>query len=184
VVLPDALVFKVEENPCAGSTLSSFRMHCSSGNPSLGLSQNLLHWMTKTTSSSISPFPSSPTPCALGWPLLLYLSSPLLSLPPHLSQPSSASTTLLTPLPMPSLNSILYYTIEWLVPQGEGVPAEVPPFPNTWLQLHRTYPPSLYLLINTSLILSQTATERSDLQQGIFIFEKCNHICEARSYVF
>jgi hypothetical protein len=39
-----------------------------------------------------------------------------------LSLPFSDSTTLLTPLPMPWINSILYYTVVWLVPEGEGMP--------------------------------------------------------------
>ena len=42
----------------------------------------------------------------------------------------TASTTLLPPLPMPWINSVLYYTIMWLVPRGKGMsrhrPIETP----------------------------------------------------------
>jgi hypothetical protein len=51
------------------------------------------------------------------------------------SLPFSASATLLTPLPMPWINSILYHTFLWLVSQGEGMPwhepTEARPSPTT-----------------------------------------------------
>ena len=61
----------------------------------------------------------SPLPLALAFLLLPLLlptpNSPLSTC----SWPFSVSTTLSTPFPMPWINSILYYTIVWLDPQGE-----------------------------------------------------------------
>jgi hypothetical protein len=66
-----------------------------------------------------------------------------------------ASITLLTPLPMSWINSILYYTIVWLVPQEEGMPqpAEAPPFPIPHYTSIEHIPP-LYLFMNTTVVFS------------------------------
>jgi hypothetical protein len=72
-----------------------------------------------------------PPPLSLA--LLLSCSLPLLiSFSPSSTPSWPASTSLLSPslclycslnsLPMPWINSILHYTILWLVPQGEGMP--------------------------------------------------------------
>jgi hypothetical protein len=101
---------------------------------------------------------SLPPPC-----LLLSCSPPPHPLPslhvvmaglsPPLSLPFFASTSLLTPLPMPWIDSILYYIILWLVPQGEGMPrhgpAETSPHPHTSPHPIEHIPISLYLFINT-----------------------------------
>jgi hypothetical protein len=67
------------------------------------------------------------------------------------SLPFSASTTLLTPLPMPWINSILYYTLIWLILSG-GRDA------SAWAHWDILFPHtsphlSLYLFINTSTVL-------------------------------
>jgi hypothetical protein len=65
----------------------------------------------------------------------LFSLSPSLSLspPPRFS----VSTTLSTPLPMPWINFILYYTVLWLVTQWGGMPqhgpSEAPPSPTAYL---------------------------------------------------
>jgi hypothetical protein len=78
----------------------------------------------------LSPFSSPLSPQANVWPLLLYpppsvclcLSlSVCLSVCLSVSLPFSACITLLTPFPMPWINSILYYSVLCLVSRGEGM---------------------------------------------------------------
>jgi hypothetical protein len=109
--------------------------------------------------------------------LLLHLSPHSLSSSLHivmiysstlfLSLPFSSSTILLTPLPMPWVNSILYYTLVWLVPQSEGIsqhgPTKAPPSPLTSQHLHRTYLIVLYLFINTSMTRCQTDAQKESM---------------------
>jgi hypothetical protein len=67
----------------------------------------------------------------------------------------SASTTLSTPLPVPCINSILYYTFMWLVPQGEGMPQhgpiEAPLPPHLTAHSPDIFLPSFIFLQNTIL---------------------------------
>jgi hypothetical protein len=69
-----------------------------------------------------------------------------------LSLPFSASTILLTPLPMPWVNSILYYTVLLLVSQGERMPWHGPAKTSASPAPHHTTIEHifLYLFINTS----------------------------------
>jgi hypothetical protein len=94
--------------------------------------------------------------CSFG--LLLPSSPP--PLPPSLSTcslPFSDSTTLLTPLPMPWINS--YSILYWRVTGSSGGMDALAwacwglPLPHVWLHPQRIYPLSLYLFINTSLTL-------------------------------
>jgi hypothetical protein len=96
-----------------------------------------------------SPFLCIPlTPlslCAYSQPLFLYFSLFSLSLT------FSVSTTLLSPLTMPRINSILFYTILWLVPQEEGMsqhePLEATLYPILDYTSTKTYSLSPYLFI-------------------------------------
>ena len=94
-------------------------------------------WALPFSLPFLIPFPLSPH--GSGWPLLLY-SLPLSSF--------SAPTTLLTPLPIPWINSR-----GWSLRRGRGKgmpwhgPVETSP---SWLHIHRTYSISFYRFINTS----------------------------------
>jgi hypothetical protein len=128
--------------------------------PSPLLSVSLL---TSCSYSVPSPFPPplhslplSLSMCSLmaSTPLVLY------SLPLSLSLPFSAFATFLNPLPMPWINSILYYTVG---PSG-GRDASawarwVTLFPHTSLHITKAYPSLLYLFINTSMPSSGMSAE-------------------------
>jgi hypothetical protein len=79
---------------------------------SSSLSCSIVLFPACSLSPHASPLPCPPPHPVCSWPACTFL----------LSLPFSASITLLTPLPMPWINSILYYTFLWLVPQGEGMP--------------------------------------------------------------
>jgi hypothetical protein len=85
-----------------------------------------------------------------------------LSLSLSLTHTLSAFLCLYYPLshfPMPRINSILYYTVMWLVPHGEGMPQHGPTETPLSTIPHHTPTElilSLYLFINTSPTLSET----------------------------
>jgi hypothetical protein len=82
-------------------------------------------WRQKLTRASLLPSWALPFPLPSLFPspslhvfmACLYFSTPT---------PFSASTTLLTSFLIPWINSVLYYTIIWLVPQREGIPQHGP----------------------------------------------------------
>ena len=92
------------------------------------------------------------------------------------------SIILLTPLPMAWINSILDYTIVWLVPQGEGMaqhgPTEVPSAPipdNTSTKIYSSSL-SFYKLITCTLFILRARTPWEEIQIIVYTWKDTSSI--------
>jgi len=91
---------------------------------------------------SYSPSALFPSPLSLQ-----VLMACLYSSTPSLCLSLSTSLTLSTSLPMTWINSIPYYMVLWLVPQGEGIPQHGPGPQRHPIPLHlTTHPPNIFAL--------------------------------------